>query len=108
MRIKPLIFKQALNQKSYPLTRKFMINDGDYPDLTHLSSEYPAGKETLQTASSQDPSNLGKDPVKSVQKAFKDYFCPFCGYKLFRGQVRDYKMVCHTCNRFIDSKKLEE
>ncbi|NWH04085.1 hypothetical protein [Desulfobacter latus] len=86
-----------------------MIDDGYYPDLTHLSSEDPAGKETLQTTSpQQDLSSRRNDPVTHMQKSFKDYFCPFCGYKLFRGQVRDYKVVCQTCNRFVDSKKLEE
>lgn len=85
-----------------------MTDDGYYSDLEHLSSEHPAGKETLQTKTPQHPSGLGEDSVKHVQKELKDYFCPFCGYKLFRGQVRDYKMVCHKCNRLVDSKKFEE
>lgn len=85
-----------------------MTDDGYYPDLSHLSSEHPAGKETSQTESSQHPSGLKEDPMTHGEKEFKDYFCPFCDYKLFRGQVRDYKMVCHKCNRLVDSKKLEE
>ncbi|WDP89789.1 MAG: hypothetical protein HUN04_08730 [Desulfobacter sp.] len=36
----------------------------------------------------------------------KDYYCPFCNSKLFRGKVEEFKMVCLECNRLVDSKKL--
>lgn len=36
----------------------------------------------------------------------KDYFCPFCHAKLFRGKVSDFKLVCQECNRLVDSSKL--
>lgn len=85
-----------------------MTDDGYYPDIERLSFEHPAEKETLQTEPSQHPSGLEQAPIKHVEKEFEDYFCPFCGYKLFRGKVRDYKMVCHQCNRLVDSTKLEE
>ena len=85
-----------------------MTDDSYYPDLSHLSSERPAGIETLQTEVSQHPSGLEGEPMTHAEQAFKDYFCPFCGDRLFRGKVRDYKMVCHKCNRLVDSKKLEE
>lgn len=85
-----------------------MTDNGYYPDLDHLSSGHPEGKETLQTKSFQYPSGQEEDPTKGVESEFKDYFCPFCGYKLFRGKVRDYKMLCHQCNRLVDSKKLEK
>ena len=84
-----------------------MTDDGYYPGIAHLSSEHPAGRETSRTESSQHPSGLEEDPMEHAEQAFKDYFCPFCGDRLFRGKVRDYKMVCHKCNRFVDSKKLE-
>ena len=38
----------------------------------------------------------------------KDYFCPFCNYKLFRGHVKEFKMVCQECNRLVDSSTLNE
>ena len=85
-----------------------MTDDSYYSDLEYLSSEHSAGDEILQTETSQYPSGLGEDPGTDVQKEFENYFCPFCGDKLFRGRVRDYKMVCHKCNRLIDSKKFEE
>ena len=84
-----------------------MTNYGYDPDLEHISSEHPAGKDTLQTDASQHPSGPGEGPVKHVEKEFKDYFCPFCDNRLFRGKVRDFKMVCHKCNRLVDSKGLE-
>ncbi len=85
-----------------------MTDYGYYPDQKHISSTHPAGKDTSQTDSFQHPSGPGENPVTHVEKAFKDYFCPFCGHRLFRGKVRDFRMVCHECNQLIDSKKLEE
>lgn len=37
----------------------------------------------------------------------KDYYCPFCGMKLFRGKVATLKMVCSGCNKLvlIDNRK---
>ncbi|MCG8635332.1 MAG: hypothetical protein MI863_15985 [Desulfobacterales bacterium] len=36
----------------------------------------------------------------------KDYYCPFCNHKLFRGDVKEFKMVCQECNRLVDSNNL--
>lgn len=33
-----------------------------------------------------------------------DYFCPFCGMKLFRGRVATLKMVCSGCNKLVQIK----
>ncbi len=32
-----------------------------------------------------------------------DYFCPFCNYKLFRGNVIEFNMVCSHCNKLVKS-----
>lgn len=32
-----------------------------------------------------------------------DYFCPFCNFKLFRGNVLDFNMVCSQCNKLVRS-----
>ncbi len=32
-----------------------------------------------------------------------DYFCPFCNYKLFRGNVIEFNMVCSQCNKLVRS-----
>lgn len=85
-----------------------MTDNGYYPDIEHLSSEHSAGKDTWQTESLRHPPGPEEAPVKHVEKEFKDYFCPFCSQRLFRGKVRDFKMVCQECNRLVDSKKLEE
>ncbi|MEH0019905.1 MAG: hypothetical protein V6Z89_09630 [Desulfobacter sp.] len=37
----------------------------------------------------------------------KDYFCPFCNHKLFRGNVNEFKLVCQECNRLVDSRNLD-
>ena len=36
----------------------------------------------------------------------KDYFCPFCNNKLFRGKVNEFRLVCLECNKLVDSRKL--
>ncbi len=33
----------------------------------------------------------------------KDYFCPFCNFKLFRGNVAKFNMVCSQCNKLVRS-----
>ena len=38
----------------------------------------------------------------------KDYICPFCHSKLFRGNVNEFKMVCMECNRLVDSSSLPD
>jgi DNA-directed RNA polymerase subunit RPC12/RpoP len=37
-----------------------------------------------------------------------DYFCPFCGTKLFRGRVSTLKMVCSGCNKLVLIKDIED
>jgi uncharacterized Zn finger protein (UPF0148 family) len=32
-----------------------------------------------------------------------DYHCPFCNFKLFRGHVTDFNMVCSQCNKLVRS-----
>ncbi len=32
-----------------------------------------------------------------------DYFCPFCNFKLFRGNVIEFNMVCSQCNKLVRS-----
>jgi len=32
-----------------------------------------------------------------------DYFCPFCNFKLFRGNVTEFNMVCSNCNKLVRS-----
>ena len=45
----------------------------------------------------------------NVQNAkLKDYFCPFCNHKLFRGNVNEFKLVCQECNRLVDSTTLKQ
>jgi len=36
----------------------------------------------------------------------KDYFCPFCNHKLFRGNVTGFNMVCSQCNKLVKSKEI--
>ncbi|MFA5906446.1 MAG: hypothetical protein WC836_21135 [Desulfobacula sp.] len=36
-----------------------------------------------------------------------DYFCPFCGMKLFRGRVATLRMVCSGCNKLVLLKDIE-
>jgi len=85
-----------------------MTDYGDYPNLEHISSDHPAGKSTSQTDAVQHLSGPVQAPVTHVGKEFKNYFCPFCGNRLFRGKVRDFRMVCHECNRLVDSKHIDE
>jgi len=35
-----------------------------------------------------------------------DYFCPFCNYKLFRGNVIEFNMVCPQCNKLVRSASI--
>lgn len=44
----------------------------------------------------------------NTQPELKDYFCPFCHAKLFRGHVNEFKMVCQECNRLVDSRQLSD
>ena len=85
-----------------------MTDDGYYPDLEHLTAEYYAGKAPSRTERFQHPSGPAGVPGKRVDRGFKDYYCPFCGHRLFRGKVRDFRTVCHECNRLVDSRTLGE
>lgn len=85
-----------------------MTNVDYYTDLEHVSTQYSTGESTSRTQPFQLPSDLIRGAVKHLEKEFKDYYCPFCGHRLFRGKVRDFKMVCHECNRLVDSRALEE
>lgn len=44
----------------------------------------------------------------NTQQELKDYFCPFCHAKLFKGHVNEFKMVCQECNRLVDSRQLSD
>lgn len=35
-----------------------------------------------------------------------DYFCPFCNFKLFKGDVSDFNIVCSQCNKLVRHNKL--
>ncbi|MBA3008866.1 MAG: hypothetical protein KKF12_08740 [Proteobacteria bacterium] len=35
-----------------------------------------------------------------------DYFCPFCNFKLFKGDVSDFNIVCSQCNKLVKHNKL--
>ena len=37
-----------------------------------------------------------------------DYFCPFCGQKLFKGNVANFNMVCSNCNKLVRSRDMEQ
>lgn len=52
-----------------------------------------------------DPDNPIQQTTKTI---FKDYICPFCNSKLFRGNVNEFKMVCMECNKLVDSRSLPE
>lgn len=45
--------------------------------------------------------NIGQDQDQKGMAAHIDYFCPFCGMKLFRGRVATLKMVCSGCNKLV-------
>lgn len=49
-------------------------------------------------------------PIGRTEKEveLKDYFCPFCNHKLFRGNVTAFKQVCLECNKLVDSTALAE
>lgn len=53
-----------------------------------------------------DPDNPITQQTPNVP--LKDYICPFCHSKLFRGNVNEFKMVCMECNKLVDSKTLPE
>ena len=40
---------------------------------------------------------------KNTAVELKDYFCPFCNFKLFRGNVIEFNMVCSHCNKLVRS-----
>jgi predicted RNA-binding Zn-ribbon protein involved in translation (DUF1610 family) len=43
------------------------------------------------------------EPILQIEpvQGLSDYFCPFCGHKLFRGKVNRLNMVCENCNRLV-------
>ena len=55
-----------------------------------------------------DRQHSADSTAKQPATDLKDYFCPFCGHKLFRGNVNEFRMVCQECNRLVDSNKIEE
>ena len=40
---------------------------------------------------------------KETKVELTDYFCPFCNFKLFRGNVTEFNMVCSNCNKLVRS-----
>ncbi len=40
---------------------------------------------------------------KDTKVELTDYFCPFCNFKLFRGNVTEFNMVCSNCNKLVRS-----
>ncbi len=46
------------------------------------------------------------DKAGETPPVLKDYFCPFCGHKLFRGDVNEFNMVCQECNKLVNSKEM--
>jgi DNA-directed RNA polymerase subunit RPC12/RpoP len=48
-----------------------------------------------------------KNPMEEYQPApdLKDYFCPFCGHKLFKGKVAQLSMVCSNCNKLVRTER---
>ena len=85
-----------------------MTDDDSYP-RPDFFPDHPDREVTNQTHDdlNQSPSEHWGPAAKHPDVALKDYHCPFCGHKLFRGKVHDFKMVCHECNRLVDSSKLE-
>ena len=48
--------------------------------------------------------NQGLTPViHRTNVELIDYFCPFCNYKLFKGNVIEFNMVCSQCNKLVRS-----
>jgi DNA-directed RNA polymerase subunit RPC12/RpoP len=45
---------------------------------------------------------------QKIMPIHMDYFCPFCGTKLFRGRVSTLKMVCSGCNKLVLIKDIED
>jgi hypothetical protein len=43
---------------------------------------------------------------KETTVELTDYFCPFCNFKLFRGNVADFNMVCSNCNKLVKSSMI--
>lgn len=53
-----------------------------------------------------DFENSENDPLvvqKKTEVELFDYFCPFCNFKLFRGNVTEFNMVCSQCNKLVRS-----
>ncbi|MCF6248232.1 MAG: hypothetical protein L3J69_12855 [Desulfobacula sp.] len=51
-----------------------------------------------------------KDPIITLKptQGLIDYFCPFCTQKLFRGNVKQFNLVCGNCNKLIKSEDSKE
>ncbi len=52
--------------------------------------------------------NIGREQDQETMAGHMDYFCPFCGMKLFRGKVATLKMVCSGCNKLVRIKDIED
>ncbi len=53
------------------------------------------------------PENISQEQDQTIMPLHIDYFCPFCGMKLFRGRVTTLKMVCAGCNKLVLIKDIE-
>lgn len=56
----------------------------------------------------KEPSeNEAEQPIINFKSTdgLQDYFCPFCGHKLFRGKVSEFNMVCSNCNKLVRSQE---
>ncbi len=86
-----------------------MTDDANYPRPGFFPNHQDRDALNKEHDDSNQPPSGHWGPAASHPDAeLKDYHCPFCGHKLFRGKVRDFRMVCHECNRLVDSKKLEK
>ncbi len=54
----------------------------------------------------ENEANTKSDEVfqdKKNKNQMKDYFCPLCSEKLFKGKVANFKMVCPHCGKLVNS-----
>jgi phage FluMu protein Com len=50
------------------------------------------------------------DPIIPPMQGYptlKEYRCPHCNRFLFKGNVKKLNMICHHCQKFINSEESE-